>query len=367
MAQEIAAFARSIQDMWSLGTSTYNVPLQKSAQFNLVRVSHVIGEKLDNATTRLLRYADQSLNKFQELQIEESTKDLGIALWGSYADMRPIRKAIVFEKIGVNIDVPKQILANESKFLFRVIRLPIETITLSDYLPNAKKTDASGMMNRYILGDLIVIELLKSPPDSFSLRAKKWVMRDKSSLSLVLQKSTYPSSVTFRCSIRVPDELFMTEDVTLSRWDEQQGVWTDEGITDYQFSEANRLVQFYSVVVGTFALVKPRNVDMPYKRWTLQPLRSLIVNDNPIDNIANQMARFTISTQKHEVVIDLVGTKVKLVRPVGKQLNDIIGVEMNGGVLLKQLQKRGINLWPEPKTSIDDRVKDDKEFKVVLT
>jgi hypothetical protein len=367
LSHDIASFGRSIEDMWSLATSTFNISLQHSAQYNMKRTINLINEKLDAATARLLRFADQGLNKYQELQVEEYTKNLSIGIWGSYADLRPSRKAMIFDKIGINLDAQKQILTNENRFVFRVIRMSLESITLDDYLPNSSKLDNNGLQKCIILGDLITIDLLKSPPDSYSIRAKRWTIRDKSSHSLTLQKSPYPSTVTMRCAFKVPEEVFMTDDVTLSRWIEEESRWSDEGITDFTYSESTRQAQFYSIVVGTFALIKRRNVDMPYRKWSLQPLRNPPGEntETPTGSIFEQMARFTIATQKHEVAIDLVGTKVKLVRPICKQLNDLIGVEMLPGTLLRQLQRRGINIWPVPKVAKDDLAKD-REYKVMI-
>jgi len=98
--------------------------------------------------------------------------------------MRPIRKAIQFEKLGVQIDVPKQILQQDAKFVHRVIKIPIDTFSLYAYDQKFDAqndtTEDSFQTDKHVVGDLIYIDILNSPPAPFSIRAKKMVIRDRS-------------------------------------------------------------------------------------------------------------------------------------------------------------------------------------------
>jgi hypothetical protein len=60
-------------------------------------------------------------------------------------------------------------------------------------------------------------------------------------------------------------------------------------------------------------------------------------------------------------VIDILGTRAKLVLPNTKYLADLVGVEMTCGKLLRQLQQRGHNLMP---TVANDVSKKDYELEM---
>lgn len=150
--------------------------------------------------------------------------------------------------------------------------------------------------------------------------------------------------------MKVPDEVIMSDDVTLMWYDNETNSWKTDGITDFQYTESNKTAQFYVTIVGIFALVKERTNDFPYKKWSMSPIRQNnlpISNDPEILNMNERVARFSITTQGNiEIVIDIVGTKVKLIRPGNRQLSDLINVELTIGALLRTLAKRGINLLP---------------------
>ena len=300
------------------------------------------------ATAHVLRLGEANkLDDRMELKIEECSPGVSGGIWGSYADNRPPRKSVQFEQLGVQLDVQKQILHHDANFLFKVTRVSLDPFSITAYSPRADP--AASVNSKYVVGDLITVEILRTPPPAFHLRAKKWVIRDRSSASLTLQKSAYPSSVPCKAFFKVPDEVAMSDDVTLMVWDEDNGDWSEEGISECQYIEATSTVQFHMTIVGTFALVKNRAVDFPYKKWSLQPIRNMPTPSdiNAISRNYEVATRFSVQTPRGtDVVIDIVGTKVKLVRPNVKYLAGLIGVEMAAGSLLKALLRRGVNLLP---------------------
>lgn len=344
LTQVIQNVGQCVEYKWSDSLMHQNLAGQISSEKNALRCLSQIVQKVDCATARLLRFADSQLNDRSELHLEQYSESVSIGLWGSFADIRPIRKSVIFEKQGVQIDVPKQILQHDSGFVFRVMRIALEPFTLSSYRSSGSSTTGE----KYVVGDLLTIDILRPPPQAFNLRAKKWVMRDKSAASLAVQKCAYPSSVNCKVLFRVPDDVAMSDDITVMCWDDENKTWVDDGITDFQYSESNCMAQFYTTVVGTFALVKDRAADFPYKKWSLSPLRNIPNSSNPncIEDNYERIARFAVQTPKNEVVIDIIGTKVKLVKPNAKYLSDLIGVEMAAGTLLRKLLRRGINLLP---------------------
>jgi len=267
---------------------------------------------------------------------------------------------------------------------------------------------AEGRPSKYVVGDMIMFDVLCAPAAAFHLRVRKWTMRDKSTASTKLRKSAYPSSVPSRMQLKVPTDVVITDDMRIAVWNEESRDWTEDGISDYQYSEANRTVHFYITTVGVLALVKSRTVDMPLKSWSMVPVVQKQVNAllarrlnlpnaedfeaevpsviqvdadddssvktptspvkfklHPADPVATAMtdpitqalilsaedsleryARLTVQTQMHEVVIDVVGARCRLVKPATPVFQDMLGVPMHPGSLLFRLQRKGINLLP---------------------
>jgi hypothetical protein len=123
-----------------------------------------------------------------------------------------------------------------------------------------------------VLGGLIQFDILMSAPPPFHLRAKRWVMRDCSTATTSLRTSHYPSSVASRMLLKVPQNIVMSDAVRVAVWDYVAGDWTEDGISDLQYIEETRTLQFYITTVGTLALVKSRVADFPYKKWSLGPM-----------------------------------------------------------------------------------------------
>jgi hypothetical protein len=402
--QVIQNVGQSIEYKWCESLVNRNENFQRSTAINIQRCVQQIYQKLDRATANFLRFAETKLNDRSEVLVEEYAKEVSIGIWGSYADIRPIRKSIIFEKQGIQIDVPKQILQHDAGFLFRIIRLSLDPYTPTAYHPpspsssngtasatatGGTRAGAGGITGTQIpshpplsppssshglhassplydtnqftvIGDIITLDILRPPPPAYNLRAKRWILRDKSAIHLNLQKSHYPSSVSCKVLLRVPDEVMMTDDISLMWYDPDSCSWKPDGISDFQYTESNKTAQFYVTTVGTFALVKDRTHDFPYRRWSCTPLRpplfssastlSSSVSSDRAEGGENLM-RFTIMTQgSQEVVIDLIGTKVKLIRPMNRQLSDLVNVELPMGILLRALAKRGLNLLPLPQT-----------------
>jgi len=336
VVRSVVLVADTVQSVWSQSLSERDYKNLTITNSYLEQFSRSIFEKLDSATANFLRLVDNHLNDRSEIQVEEEAQGAVLGFWGSFNEMRPIRKSIQFEKMGIQLDVPKQIL-QQHIMVHRVIRLPIEHMSTSIY----NKPETAGM-SKQVLGDLIKFDILIPPPQAFEIRAKRWIIRDKSSGATTLRTSPYPSNVGTRCFIKVPDNVIMSNDVRVMLWDEDAQDWSEEGITDYQYSDQGRLCQFMLTTVGIVALVKERTVDFPYKSWTLAPSRSIAIK-NPF---SEQEARFTLNTTRFEVVIDVKGAQCFLAKAFDPAVNDLIGVEMPPAMLLANLYKRGVNLLP---------------------
>jgi hypothetical protein len=344
--KRIEKVSQAVEFVYSDRMANRDIAAQTRSYLYLNKFSELILEKLDSATIQLLRFVDNHINEKSEINIEEVAANVSVGMWASFSDSRPIRKSIQLEKMNVQLDIPKQILNQDTRFVHRVIRMPIDTVSNSAYLSTANM----GQSAKYVIGDVLFVEILIPPPQAFSLRAKKWTIRDKSASSLVVRKSPYPTSVACRCYFKVPDDVILSDDVRVALWDDGQKEWTEEGITEFQYSEQNRMVQFYLASVGMIALVRQRTFDMPYKRWCLEAKRdvTLEAEEGAESTLYERQARLTVETKRFEVVIDIIGTSCRLVAPDIKQLADLLGKDMDPGILLLKLQRRGINLLPSP-------------------
>lgn len=339
LSRQLIEVARTVDDVWVDLFAAGKLREQVQASRNIALCVKLLREKLDVATADVLKYADEKLNDKAEFNLEESIDGLSFGMWASYSETRPIRRSIQFDKVGVQIDIPKQILAQDTWFVHRITRLSVES-TLYDSYEMHDLAAAMAASPRYLIGDLMMIDILIPPPAAVSIRAKKWSIRDVSSRSMNVQYSPYPSSVACRVYIKIPDEIVMSDDVTIACWDEEKRDWTDTGIAEFQFSEQTRTCQFQLTTTGIFGLVRDRKLDLPFRKWSLAPVRELG------NEWYERQARFTVQTDKVELTMDVIGSQVKLLRPVSKQFSDLIGVPYSPGQLLRRLQRRGVNIMP---------------------
>jgi hypothetical protein len=326
----------TVESVWSKSLAERNYHKLGITNAYLEQFSKAIVDKFDAATSNYLRFVDNHLNDRSEIQVEEVAEGAVLGLWGSFNEMRPIRKSIQFERMGIQFDIPKQVL-QQSTMVHRAIRIPIDHLSTSIY----NKPDITGM-SKQVLGDLFQVDILVPPPQAFEIRAKRWIIRDKSARATALRRIPYPSNVGMRCFIKVPENVIMGADVRVMIWKADTLEWTEDGIQDYQYSETGRLCQFMMTTVGTFALVKDRTVDFPYKKWTLCPQRTVVSGDKS----AEQETRLTLHSARFEIVIEVKGSQCYLAKAFDPAVSDLVGQALSPGSLLAKLQKRGVNLLP---------------------
>ena len=381
--KHIEKLSSTVEDVWSNSLANKDYPMQERAYNNLHILRDMILEKLDQATIPMIRFAEKHLNDRVELNCEEVAKEVSIGLWATFSDIKPIRKSVQLEAMGIQLDIPKQVLQQHERYVYRVIRLPIVTYNLDSYMhskghhmvtlehnnhhhlnrhshhhhshhmnrspslhsahpahnafgagrhhhsdmlrrkskdsvplldiqgtpdgvvapvaeaalhdgeahplgdedkpksavaPSLSPEQQAALNSKYVVGDLVYFDILYAPAQPFNLRAKKWLIRDNSSNSTAIRKASYPSSVACRMFIKVPDHISLSDDLRIAVWNEDHQDWVEDGITDYQYSEATRIVQFYVTTTGIFALVKRRLIDMPLKKWSLYPVLDKPVN-----------------------------------------------------------------------------------------
>ena len=340
VVREVEIVAATVDSVWSQSLADRDYNNLKITNAYMEQFSIAILAKLDAATAQFLRFVDNNLNDRSEVQVEECTTDdmngASLGLWGSFSDIRPIRKSIQFEAMGIQMDVPKQIL-QQGIFVHRAIRIPIDHASISIY------NDPQGAgTSKEVLGDLIQLDILIPPSQAFEIRAKKWVLREKANASTALKTIPYPSTIGMKCYVKVPDFVIMSPDTRIMCWDENAREWTEDGVTDYQYSETGRLCQFALTTCGIIGLVKDRTVDFPYKKWTLTPQRAIPKSKQFFE----KSACFTLHTARYEIVINIRGNQCSLAKAFDPAVSDLVGEQMGPGTLLSKLQKCGVNLLP---------------------
>lgn len=390
--KKIEKVSLAVEDVWSDSLAKNDEAMKEKSYKNIVVLREMILEKIDQATIPLVRFADRYLNDRQELNIEEVATNVGIGIWASYNDIRPIRKSVQLEQLGIQVDIPKQLLQQNERFVYRLLRVPLVSYNFEAYrlsqtpslnvFEDEEIKKAFAARAKYVVGDIIHFDMLHSPSSAHHIRAKKWVLRDSSQHSNAIRKAVYPSSVACRMFLKIPETVLLSDDLRIAVWDDHAKDWVEDGITDYQYSESTRIVQFYITTVGMIALVKRRYSDMPLKSWSLFPVltkpiheymqftanntlgssaisltelekqgylrnttSSMVVSNTPIT--FEKHARLVLTTQTlTALTIDIIDAKCYFISPTTPVFQDLLGKPFSPGCLLKRLQRKGINLLP---------------------
>lgn len=346
--RRIELIAKAMDNYWSDCLADQNIPRQMNCEEYLAQFYSLIMRYLDAATSNSLKYMDNHLNEKMEFNLEEVATDTKLGMWVSLNETRLTRKALVLEKVGMNLEIPKPFLHHDTRFIIRIVKMPVDIFSTKIYAKSLQSSSKPLRSSRYyVLGHVLNYDVIIPPPQPYILRAKKWVFREIKQPSDVPKKSpNYPVAVPTKCFIKVPENVIMTDDVRVASWNHELMEWTEDGLTDYQYNESENTVQFYTSIVGTFALVKERVVEFPYKKWSLRPMAPDISNEDHFNRYYEKYVRLTICTSKHDVVIDVIGTKCRLVRPTIPQVSDLIGVDISPGQLVRKLLSKGINICP---------------------
>jgi hypothetical protein len=337
----IEGAAKSIVDYMNECIVTGDAQKLSKSRTYLTAFHDLMITKLDAATNRILRFVENHLSEKMELQFEEGNDQFCVGLYGAFAEARLPRKNVIFEKMGTQLDLNKQITQHEIRFIVRITRMPIDRFSSAIYDAHCAGRSADLIeSNKYVIGNIFTVELLYPPPAPVTVRARNWVIRDCSGFALSLRRAIYPSSVGTKFTIKVPENIIVNESVRIAVWKEETNTWSEEGTSMFEYLEAERKMSIYTVELGQFALIRDRNYDLPFKRWTLAPFR----DPQAGSGLNEKTARLSFQTQHHELVIEILSAQCRLVRINSSAFEDIIGVKMSAGILLFTLQKRGLNL-----------------------
>lgn len=358
LVRKIEEVSKAVKTRWAECMARNNSQGQTQCLHYLIDFSNCIIEAIDKGTAIKLRTTSinpDALEKGQDLYVEEVATDVMVGMWTNLdgrINYPGNRKQAVFPTIGWQVDIPKLVLAVQTplkeqiKFVYRIVRMPLETFNLQPYeesSPGLTPQKLALISNtKVVVGDLYIYEMLAAQKDSFKIASRNWILKDNSEASKRITRKEYPVNAVTKCYITLPQTVvFNINDVRVNRWDEEKNEFTEDGIENYEYLEEKRQITFCIKELGTFALVKDRVVDFPYKRWTISPHRDLSAA------VAfDQFAKLFVQVGTVDITIAIAGPKCYLMKSNSKALIDLLNVPMLPGILLSLLQSRGVNLVP---------------------
>jgi len=197
---------------------------------------------------------------------------------------------------------------------------------------------------------VLLLELLSLPPTS--KKVKGWTMRPITELSKNVHKQQYPvpptgadaaaaisasSAPSLRITYELPPTVVVPEDGWTVGWfDEAEGVWKTDGISEWTFDRETRVVSFLSVRLSTgLAVIEPTHAEMPYKRW-------LYTNDG----VAEGTMFLETKRRTYEFSVSPAGAALRSPRLPELEAAGVLDVFMPPPKLLLLLRTCGINLTP---------------------
>ena len=315
-------------------------------------------QKLDLATAHILQHADEFVHeeKKEVLVTDESGAGVRVGVWVNLVmkGFRGPMKPLPFPEVGLHVDIPKGLALQ--RIGTRILFLPYEHISFSYQKEDDKDGDEAPAETETVLGGTIYLEIVALPPPAKSVKPQ-WVMRPVNDLSDSVETLSYPlgekeghnaaSAVVpppLRCSFRVPDGVVVpAESPRVAWWDERKRCWSDDPVSEVEYTADTRTVRFHTIRVGAFALVQKRVADLPYQSWKLEP--ALPDGELPSE-LEEPCVALTLNTSRMAVVIEVHGTECRLLQPKLPELAELMAKRLRPGPLVAALKAAGINLMP---------------------
>ena len=130
----------------------------------------------------------------------------------------------------------------------------------------------------------------------------------------------------------------------------ESGTWDSSVISDLEWDSATRKLAFNTMRTGTFAVIQPRNSELPFKSWSAEPMEEA---DLTALVGASEADCATVLCVQGQASTFHIGVGDGVVRLLGPDIPEMAGLRlkaMRPGTLLAALAKRGAVLTP----SLDD-------------
>jgi hypothetical protein len=108
----------------------------------------------------------------------------------------------------------------------------------------------------------------------------RWVLRKVQSIEETLKEIPYPEPASqvqadpVQVKYRLGDHIFTTEndEIQIGVWDEENKVWTTDGIEDLTYDREKRLFDFSTRKFAPIAYLQPKTMDFPYDSWSIRSI-----------------------------------------------------------------------------------------------
>jgi hypothetical protein len=261
-------------------------------------------DQIDEATSYLLQYIEkQEVNTHLQVYLSWGAQndDIKVGFWGHLQSKGFRAKQIDHPKIQIGLDLPKSIALQS-------MGQCIGVRTFYTTFDNANSEDGSQMS----VGGMIRVDLLSIPP--FSKRVKTWTIRQVPSPGHELMRLPYPNTEQHSASTaiaaqpckieyKVPANVLVPKNPTVSWWDASEKKWSTEGITEISWESEMRKIAFFSQRLAAFSMTQERHLDLPYDHWSIRPT-------SPVT------AELTLQAKRYELhfIISEDGLRLKGVR-----------------------------------------------------
>lgn len=159
--------------------------------------------------------------------------------------------------------------------------------------------------------------------------------KDKTVTDTTKRDEKPPIGVT----MRLPEDCLFTEEPQIARWDDKKKHWKQDGFSDFNYNEENRMFSFKTSYFGTMALLQDAHINMPFQSWEIRPHKT-------------NAAVFTIIAAIIEIQIEIKDALCCLSKPEDKpELQHIKNKWMTPKDFVKAMRRTGINVFPAEDSS----------------
>ncbi|KAK2146360.1 hypothetical protein LSH36_614g02029 [Paralvinella palmiformis] len=212
--------------------------------------------------------------------------------------------------------------------------------------------DAIDLRANHVLGGVFFFNLINLPPQPRNV--ENWVITqvvEPPALSYIeYVADTAPTSQTpdakkmdehkekekppIGVTVRLPEQVYFSEEPQIVRWDYDQKVWTLDGFSDHKFDEEKRILSFKTAYFGAMSLIQDSHSNMPFQSWEIRPR-------------GTNHAQMTIIAAVVEVDIQIKDDLCCLSAPDDKpELQHLINQWYPVHTLIKKMKAAGLNLFP---------------------
>ena len=308
------------------------------------QISSTLREKVKQVTNKILAksykhssYTVLDRDKDCHFYISASDKS-GIVIFELKGKKQnKFRKDTLLNELGLSLDFPKP-LTLQKDIVVRICKLSYDIYSYERY--------CGKNCNFISLGFIYIVELVVR-----STVAKKL---NGITICQSLEDMTMPMTGhtgTFKYQLLVPKQIIISDKTKIGVWDDEKKHWSENKTSHTKFDMDKKLFTFHtSSPCSTIALIQPKTVDFPYKKWCIRPIPDSSCICQNISCMSENIVEYLLHTPRFEILFIVRGATCKLLSPKIPQLEHIIDKELEPSLLLSMMSESGIHLLPNKLT-----------------